>query len=85
MRDRQKDVLTVEQAERTPSLQYPVCTSAWRPINNDSAHTKMAAHAAARRKKMGKLIMSVVCGGNRAMTFPDRGDISPIRVVPVRL
>lgn len=34
------------------------------------------------RKKRGreKLIMSVVCGGNGAMTFPDRGDISAIRV-----
>lgn len=50
----------------------------------------MAAHAAMRRKKRKRkregeeLIMSVVCGGNRAMTLPDRGDISAIRVVPVR-
>lgn len=36
-------------------------------------------------RERGKLIMSVLCGGNRAVTFPDRGDISPIRVVSATL
>lgn len=57
--------------EDAPSLQCPVCTSAWRPINNDLAHTKMAAHAATRRRREGrgkkrrreKLIMSVCAVG----------------------
>lgn len=38
----------------------------------------MAAHAALKKKrkeKKGELIMSVVCGGNGAVTFPDGGDI----------
>lgn len=61
MKDHQKDVLTVAQAEHAPSHQYPVCASAWRPINNDSAHTKMAAHAATREKKKGRKALQAGC------------------------
>lgn len=58
-----------------------------RPINNHAARTKMAAPAATSEdgRGRGELIMSVACGGNRAVTFPDRSDIPAIRLVPARL
>lgn len=92
MKDNQKDVLTVEQAaSRTDRSTLLLCRTL--SAHQHGGPSIMTRHTPrwqlmqprGKKKKRGKLIMLVVCCGNRAMTFPDRCDILPNGVVPVRL
>lgn len=81
-RDNQKRALTVERApSRTDRSALPL--SGVLSAHQRGGPSIMTRHTPRwqlmpprGKKKREKLIMSVVCGGNRAMTFPDRSDIS---------